>query len=155
MGDYRMRRDLALPIMPAPLPAGMHLVPFDKRVANDARELLRRVYPEGLNDGGISFEGFWDWLTHDPGYDPELMFVASSNGMTVGFCHCWRAAYVKNLAVDARFRHRGIGAALLTLAIEEFARRGATSVDLETEPDNQVAQSLYRRLGFVVVAEDD
>ena len=98
-GYFRMRRDLTAPIDPLPLPKGIELVPFSKALSNESRELMMRVYPDGLNDGGISFEGFWTWLTNEPEYDPALMFVACQNGIVVGFCHCWRDDFVKDLVV--------------------------------------------------------
>lgn len=154
-GYFRMRRDLTAPIAPAPLPAGVTLVPFSKSVAIESRELMRRVYPGGLGDRGISFEGFWDWLTNDPEYDPALMFVATQDGVVVGFCHCWSVPFVKDLVVAPELRRRGLGSALLTLALEAFARRSAVSVDLKTDIENETAQSLYRRLGFVIVERVD
>ena len=154
-GYFRMRRDLTAPIDPLPLPKGIELVPFSKALSNESRELMMRVYPDGLNDGGISFEGFWTWLTNEPEYDPALMFVACQNGIVVGFCHCWRDDFVKDLVVAPEFRRRGLGSALLTLALETFARRGATSVDLKTDVDNDKAQSLYRRLGFAIIERVD
>jgi ribosomal protein S18 acetylase RimI-like enzyme len=146
-----MRRDLAAPIAMAPLPAGMRLVPFGRETAWAGRELMKLVYPEGLNDGGISFDAFWGWLTTHPQYDADLMFVAEAKGVVVGFCHCWREAYIKNLVVHPDFRQRGLGGALMTCALRSFARRDAPWVELETESDNMKAQSLYRRLGFVMV----
>jgi ribosomal protein S18 acetylase RimI-like enzyme len=148
---FRMRRDLAAPIAPALLPDGIALVPFDKETAKEGRELMKRVYLEGLGDGGISFEGFWHWLTTDPEYDRGLMFVAAAGGPIVGWCHCWSGSFVKDLIVAPEFRGQGIGGALLTRALQEFSRRGAPSVDLKTAVENVEAQSLYRRLGFVVV----
>jgi len=133
------------------MPAGIDLAPFTKVTAYDSRELMKRVYADGLNDGGISFDGFWEWLTTDPEYDPTLMFVATIGEMVVGFCHCWSVPFVKDLVVDPQFRRRGLGSALLTLAMAAFAARGATSIDLKTDIENETAQSLYRRLGFVIV----
>ena len=148
---FRMRRQLSLPIKPAPLPDGITLVPFTVDTARQGRELMRRAYDGDLGDNGISFEGFWSWLTNDPEYDPTLIFVAAAEGAVVGFCHCWREAFIKDLVVDAAFRKRGLGAALLTLALDTFVERGATAVDLKTDVNNVVAQSLYRRLGFEIV----
>ena len=147
----RMRRDLGAPIVPAPPPAGISLQQYGEQTARAAREMMRRVYPEGLGDNGISFEGFWDWLRADPDYDADLMFVAALGGDVVGLCHCWRSDFIKDLAVDPSFRNRGLGTFLLTHALTAFARRGAPSVDLKTELDNVKAQSLYRRLGFEIV----
>lgn len=154
-GYLRMRRDLSASIAPAPLPDGVTLAPFDKATANACRNLLKRLYPEGLGDGGISFEGFWSWLTTDPEYDPDLIFVAEADGEVAGFCHCWRSSFIKDVAVAPEFGGRGIGTALVTMALEAFKARGAASVDLKTDADNGKAQSLYRRLGFVIVERVD
>ena len=154
-GYFRMRRDLSLPIAPAPLPAGIILLPFSKETTNAARELMKRVYPEGLNDGGISFEGFWTWLTTDAEFDRDLMFFAARHGVVVGLCHCWRDNFVKDLAVDPSFRKSGLGSALLTTALLAYRGRKAASVDLKTDIGNATAQSLYRRLGFVIVERVD
>ncbi len=151
IAHLRMRRQLSLPIAAAPLPAGLGRVALTRKTAMPARELMRRVYDGELGDNGISFDGFWDWLTTDPEYDPELIFVATAGGEVVGFCHCWSSAFVKDIVVDEAFQRRGLGAALLTLALQAFASRGASSVDLKTDVDNLTAQSLYRRLGFEVV----
>lgn len=148
-----MRRDLSAPIAPAPLPLGVELLPFDRDSGRQARDLLQRVYPEGIGDNGITFDGFWTWLTTDSEYDPTLMFVVATDGQVVGLCHCWSSAFVKDLAVDPAFRRRGLGAALVTLSLEAFAHRGAAAVDLKTEVTNTEAQSLYRRLGFVAVEQ--
>lgn len=146
-----MRRDLTAPIAASFFPAGTSPVPFGRETVWAARELMKLVYLDGLDDGGISFEGFWAWLTSHPQYDADLMFGAEASGTVVGFCHCWRDAYIKNLVVHPDFRRRGLGSALLTVALRRFAQRGTPYAELETEVDNIKAQSLYRRLGFVVV----
>jgi ribosomal protein S18 acetylase RimI-like enzyme len=115
--------------------------------------VMRRAYDGDLGDHGISFEGYWEWLTTDSEFDPELIFIPEADGEVVGLCHCWTSAFVKDLVVDEPFRRRGLGAALMTLALEAFASRGAASVDLKTGVENVRAQSLYRRLGFEVVED--
>jgi len=112
---------------------------------------MRRAYLGDLGDNGITFEGFWNWLTTDPEFDPALVFIAAADGEVVGLCHCWSKNFIKDLVVDEPFRRRGIGAALLTLALEAFAARGVPYVDLKTDLENIKAQSLYQRLGFEIV----
>ena len=146
----RMRRPLSLPIAPAPLPDGITLAPFTMETASASRTLMKRVYTD-LGDNDISFEGFWNWLTTDPEYDPQLMFVAAADGAVVGLCHCWNTGFIKDLVVAPEFRRRGLGTALLTIALSAFAHRGASSVDLKTDANNLTAQSLYRKLGFEIV----
>ena len=49
---------LTLPLPAAVLPADVAIVPFVRETAWASRELMKLVYSDGLNDGGISFDGF-------------------------------------------------------------------------------------------------
>lgn len=53
-----------------------------------------------------------------------------------------------NVAVDAAYRGRGIGRALVEASIDLARRRGASLLLLQVEPDNQSAVRLYSHLGF-------
>ena len=155
MGYLRMRRELGgRPVDIAPLPAGIALLPFSQDNARAGRELMQRTYAD-LNDGGISFDGWWTWLTTDPEFDSSLIWIAGADDQVVGFCHCWAGNFVKDLVVDRAWQRRGLGGALLTRALAKFAAGGAGYVDLKTDIDNEKAQSLYRRLGFTVVERVD
>lgn len=145
-----MRRDLGAPIRPAPLPPGVVLVSFNERIAPACRDLMNRVYADGFGDP-VPFDIWWPELTADSEYDPALCFVAVANGEVAGFCHGWTEPFIKDVGVDAAFRRRGLGGALLTQALETYAARGTPFVDLKTDVDNVAAQSLYRRLGFAIV----
>lgn len=56
---------------------------------------------------------------------------------------------IAKMAVDKRFRNRGIGKKLLDHAIEEARRRGATRLILHTSSKLEAANHLYQKLGFV------
>jgi len=150
-GYLRMRRDLATPIAPAALPEDITLVPFGQSNARECCELMNRVYGTSQGNAPAPFESWWASLIADSEYDPALMFVATANGAVVGFCHCWTVPFIKDLVVDPQFQRRGLGTALLTSALNAFASRSAASVDLKTDIENDNAQSLYKRLGFVIV----
>ncbi|MBL8597935.1 MAG: GNAT family N-acetyltransferase [Devosia sp.] len=146
-----MRRDLDAPLADAPLPAALTLLPFDIDTARLCRELMNYVYADGFGDSAVAFDAWWTWVTTDADYAPELMFVAAEQGRVVGFCHCWRDGFIKDLVVDRAWRKRGLGAALLTMALAASTARGIPFVDLKTDVDNATAQSLYRHLGFRIV----
>jgi ribosomal protein S18 acetylase RimI-like enzyme len=150
-GYFRMRRDLTAPIVPGTLPETVALVPFDSTNSRACCELMNHVYDTSCGNAPEPIETWWAKLVADPEYDPDVMFVATSDGAVIGFCHCWSVPFVKDLVVHPQFRRRGLGSALLTLAMAAFAARGATSIDLKTDIENKTAQSLYRRLGFVIV----
>jgi ribosomal protein S18 acetylase RimI-like enzyme len=63
----------------------------------------------------------------------------------------WRAApdaWLEDLFVRADARRAGVGDALLTLALERAAERGAQRIELDTNEDNAAALALYERHGF-------
>jgi [ribosomal protein S18]-alanine N-acetyltransferase len=62
-----------------------------------------------------------------------------------------READVQTIAVRRSHWGTGIGRALLTALLAEASRRGCDQVLLEVRVDNERAQALYRRFGFVPV----
>ena len=63
----------------------------------------------------------------------------------------WKAApdaWIEDVFVGADARRAGLGDALVTLAIERAAARGAKRVELDCNEDNAAAQALYARHGF-------
>ena len=88
----------------------------------------------------------------------SVVFLARhDDGSAAGFTQLFpgfssvRAARVwllNDLYVDASARRQGVGEALLAAA-RDFARAdGAIRLELETMPDNHIAQSLYRAQGW-------
>jgi ribosomal-protein-alanine N-acetyltransferase len=79
---------------------------------------------------------------------------AQDNRPMVGYCGFWIAAqeaHVSTIAVDPKYRERGIGQLLLITAIEKALELDATLMSLEVRVTNFVAQNLYRKYGFKVV----
>ena len=60
-------------------------------------------------------------------------------------------ADIQTIALDAAYRGRGRGRALLTELLAEAERRGAREVFLEVRADNPVAAGLYLAEGFVEI----
>jgi GNAT superfamily N-acetyltransferase len=61
------------------------------------------------------------------------------------------AAEVKRMFVDASWRGRGVGRALLETLIEGARARGYDTLRLGTLEDMTAAQSLYHSLGFAPI----
>lgn len=57
-------------------------------------------------------------------------------------------AVIEDVVVDDQARGAGTGAALVTAALEEAARRSARHVDLTSRPSREAANRLYQKLGF-------
>ena len=65
----------------------------------------------------------------------------------------WTAAddcWLEDLYVREAARGRGLGEALVRLAVEQAQRRGCRRVELDVNERNQPALALYLRLGFQV-----
>lgn len=63
----------------------------------------------------------------------------------------WTAApdcWLEDLYVDLTARRRGVGDALVALALDVAQARGARRVELDTSEDNEAARALYARHGF-------
>ena len=63
----------------------------------------------------------------------------------------WKAApdaWIEDVFVDPGARRAGVGDALIALAIERAAERGAKRVELDCNEDNAGALALYERHGF-------
>jgi ribosomal protein S18 acetylase RimI-like enzyme len=85
-----------------------------------------------------------------------LLFVARLDGRIVGSLTLvlFRIptgirAWIEDVVVDGAARGQGVGDALNRAAIDEAHRRGARTIDLTSRPSREVANRLYRRLGFV------
>jgi ribosomal-protein-alanine N-acetyltransferase len=66
-----------------------------------------------------------------------------------GLCDYPDEAFVQTMAVAKDQQGKGIGALLLEELLAEAARRDKTPVLLEVRADNEPAQRLYLRYGFV------
>jgi ribosomal protein S18 acetylase RimI-like enzyme len=147
-GFLLMRRPLAEPAPPVVLPEGTELVPLAAADAGHIHSLLQFSYAPGYGSLRHDARDWWETLIADSEYDSNLAVTAKFEGEIVGFCLCWTSSFVKDIAVDARFRGHGLASALLAQAIEALRRRGADEVVLKVHVHNAIAQRLYRKFGF-------
>lgn len=98
-----------------------------------------------------SAELFWSELAQ---HDTRFYVVAEADGQLVayaGLCAYPDEAFIQTIGVDPAAQRAGLGARLLTVLLDEAARRGKDVVSLEVRADNEVAQRLYARFGFEAV----
>ncbi|CAN5352347.1 GNAT family protein [soil metagenome] len=82
-------------------------------------------------------------------------FVALDGENVVGWCDVaplmgQSRAHIGTLGLGVRadLRHQGLGARLLSAAIEKSWARGLTRIELTVRDDNLNARALYERMGF-------
>ncbi len=83
-------------------------------------------------------------------------YVACVDDVIVGLLVIWLIvdeAQVATIAVDPNFRHIGVAEVMLRHALGECLLDGAVEATLEVRVTNFIAQNLYAKLGFEVIAE--
>jgi len=102
-----------------------------------------------------------DWIATEPPVDVETraaawtvdaIVVAEAGGEILGFLHLERSRHGYGevaLAVAPEHRGRGIGSALLEVAIDTARAGGLHKLSLSVFAHNEAAIGLYRKLGFV------
>lgn len=95
-----------------------------------------------------SKEAFYNELTHNR----FARYIVIEHGEeVVGYCGVWIVvdeAHITNIAILPAYRGLKLGEKLLQKVIDEAKQVGAIKMTLEVRVSNQVAQHLYRKLGF-------
>ena len=84
-------------------------------------------------------------------------FGVISEGLRVGvvrFTYEQSITYLRDIQLSSEYQGKGIGAQCLTLAIEHAKHRGSSYLRLRVFSENP-AISLYQKLGFVVISEEN
>jgi ribosomal-protein-alanine N-acetyltransferase len=104
-----------------------------------------------------SFPNPWSAEMFDEELDNRLCHIFVAREQTpagvrvIGYVCFWlflAEMHLLNIAVDPAARRQGMGAALLSHALDFAAAKGAKMVFLEVRRGNDAAQAMYRRYGF-------
>ncbi|KXH78532.1 ribosomal protein S18-alanine N-acetyltransferase [Sporosarcina sp. HYO08] len=85
------------------------------------------------------------------GNDYAHYIVAVDQERIIGHCGMWVVldeCHITNVAVLQQWRGKGIGEALMQKAIELCKLNDVRLMTLEVRVSNEIAQNLYRKLGF-------
>jgi ribosomal-protein-alanine N-acetyltransferase len=80
-----------------------------------------------------------------------VYIVIEVEGKIIGYCGAWIVideAHITNVAILPEYRGRKLGEALMEKMISVARSMGARSMTLEVRVTNNIAQSLYQKLGF-------
>jgi mycothiol synthase len=149
----QLRRGLADPVPPRPLPGGLRLRPFVP--GQDEPAVVR------LNNRSFARhpeQGRWDVgelvvRQAEPWFDPEgFLLAVDAQDRLQGFhwtkVHPGGTGEVYVIGVDPDAQGIGLGGALTVAVLEHLRRRGLAEVLLYVESDNAAALRTYRKLGF-------
>lgn len=79
-------------------------------------------------------------------------YVALDDGVVVGYAGIWTImdeAHITTLAVRTAWQRRQVGSLLLEHLLAKAKSKGASRMTLEVRVSNTIAQTLYRKYGFV------
>ncbi|KAG7466437.1 hypothetical protein MATL_G00164710 [Megalops atlanticus] len=126
--------------------------PADTRVGNGEMPDIMRLITKDLSEPYSIYT--YRYFIHNW---PQLCFLAMVRQECVGAIVCkldmhkkmFRRGYIAMLAVDSKYRRKGIGTNLVKKAIYAMVEGDCDEVVLETEITNKSALKLYENLGFV------
>lgn len=152
----------------SPTDSSVLLRPYSPADLERIREITVRSFEPVSIDRNIEqhfgFVAGRDWrerkardVTTDCEVQPDGVFVAEANGEVIGYVTTRLDRFtgigrIPNLAVDERFRGRGIGTRLIRHAVEWMRGQGMAMAKIETLDQNPRGQELYPRCGFREVA---
>lgn len=108
--------------------------------------VFKRLYPDWLAIQARAVESACETMD---------VWVADLNGSSVGFVavelrHELSEGHIGMLAVDPAYQRQGIGATLISVAVDRIKQAGMTLVVVETggDPGHEPAQRAYEDAGF-------
>jgi ribosomal protein S18 acetylase RimI-like enzyme len=155
-GDVlRMWRPLDAPYAKPTWPDGIRVRTYEPSDAPAVLALLDEAYAWDATSASLPLDEWVQWMTSDAEFDAALWFLAERDGELVACALHWDSidgrGWVKDLAVRADERGRGLGASLLRHGFAAYTARGASGVGLKVDETNPTgAVELYEREGFVV-----
>jgi [ribosomal protein S18]-alanine N-acetyltransferase len=129
-------------------PHGLHIEPAETRDA----DILATLHAQGFHRGWPS----QDFASYIAGRETPVYVACDAKRKIAGFAMLRLAADEAELitiAVDPRWRKKGIGRALMNAVLEDLATTAARRLFLEVAADNPAALRLYGRLGFNKIGE--
>ena len=119
-------------------------------------ELNNKIFIAHPDQGNWVMEDLENRI-REPWFDPEGFFIASQNGMMVGFC--WTKIHhdfvnqdpvgeIYVIGVDSDFGNKGIGRSLAIAGINHLVAKHLGQMMLYVDADNEPALALYNELGF-------
>jgi len=79
-------------------------------------------------------------------------FIVRSEGRIVSVARAkieFESCYLERMVVDAEFRRKGVGTALVEHVVDYARKNGANKVFLDTSPKLTGSVDFYRRMGFI------
>jgi ribosomal-protein-alanine N-acetyltransferase len=129
-------------------PAGLHIEPAQPKDA----DTIAKLHAQGFYRG-------WpreDFASYIMGEGTPLYVACDGKRRIAGFAmlrHLGEEAELITIAVDKKWRGKGIGLALMRALFDDLLMSPAKKLFLEVAADNVAALRLYGKLGFAKISE--
>jgi len=147
------------PLLRAPAPEGVQVVPWDRRRDEETRRVRNVAFGDHWGSPPVPAES---WTAGLEGSDTrlDLSFLALSDARVLGYLLAEhsegaeavtgrREGWIASIGVLPAGRRRGVATALIAASLEAFAAAGFTHAALRVGTENESgAARLYRTLGF-------
>lgn len=160
---FKMERDLRVPIPDKPLPPGLTLRTYGEDIDDSMLECLNEAFSDHWGSQPITAQEWHPFEIDRSGVRRDLTLVVMDGDEVVAFClnlvkelenkrDGVRRGWISRLATRRRYRHQGIGSALMVETMRRFRALGFDSIGLGVDAENMTgALSLYEGLGFKAV----
>lgn len=139
-------------LTPAPSwPTELQRAPFDAATAMLGHTILANAYRNGFGSVG-SFQVWHSGLVDDAEYDANLCFLYLDGDRPAAFAQVWTSGFIKDFAIAAAYRRRGIGTALLRTVFVQLHGLGIQRARLKVHAGNAAAIAFYRASGMATEA---
>ncbi len=131
-----------------PAPAGLHIEPGTSRDAEQVAAIHAKSFYRGWPREDIA--------TYLSDTDTPTLVACDARRNVAGFAMLRMLGddvELMTIAIDPRYRKRGIGRALMHAVFEDLMMTPAKRMILEVAADNPAALKLYRSLGFTQISE--
>jgi ribosomal-protein-alanine N-acetyltransferase len=131
-----------------PAPLGLHIEPAEMRDAEQVAAIHAKSFFRGWPREDIAT------YIGDP--DTPTLVACDARRNIAGFAMLRLLgddAELMTIAIDPRYRGKGIGRALMNACFEDLMMTSSRRMILEVAADNPAAIKLYRSLGFTQISE--
>jgi mycothiol synthase len=145
-----MRIDLSGEVPDAVWPDGIGLAAWSDATAGRFAAVHDAAFRERPGFPGLPAAEWIADVAEDDDFRPDWSILASVPGLgDAGFVTA-AVGWIVQVGVIPAARGRGLGAALVSAALDRMRAEGVTEAWLDVNVDNPGAAALYRRLGFTV-----
>jgi mycothiol synthase len=158
---YRMRIELDEAVEEPQWPDGVSVRTAKPEDTEAVYEAHQETFEDHWEHARMPFDE-WKHAFMSEGFDPELWFLAESDGELAGISLCKQhegepdQGVVRVLGVRSVWRRKRLGRALLLHSFHEFRRRGLKAAILGVDAESLTgANRLYESVGMRVIVQSD